>query len=397
MRSKMLQRIQALPFILTAGLILVSVVRSIGVYRIIPIPLTLIIYLVCALLSLWCLRRTRLKKSQVGIWFGALGLVVYSAAISIDPNISLFLSFFILVSATYWLGLAESQTHDLTTSPKFSTLDSAKLGFFAGVNIHALSLVVFYLFMPERTSGLMDDFSQASMLLLCAYLLIYPILSKNAFFSAISAVYFFAFFTTFSRTSNALLVIAMLAILLMEFKNKDLKLGLKFAGIALLMLALVYIYPNFFGESAVDRGGLSHFSTLNSRTIYWETAWNAIKDNPWLGYGIGTYANTGIREAQPFNVIFYAHNDYLQAAHDFGIVWFTILLIGLVYLLVRSMPLRLNRQNTLWIDISTSDQKRFLSWVLLLCMALYMSINFLYMMLEFQIAFALLSLDLTKK
>lgn len=381
--------------------LIVGMLRSIGVYDVIGMEHSIMILGLGSLASFFVFTRQALNITQLLTIATFICLFLYNGLTSRYPGVSLTLCFFLLASSMLFLALVNADQRALENSPSsgnsYPVTDSAKLAFIACATIHALCLVFFYFFEPERTTGLMDDFSQASMLLLLAYGFAYPLLKDKVYFSAFSLLYFIAFFTTFSRTANFLLVLLFIALFVLELKNKQVVRVFKLAALAIGAIIFVYWYPEFLGETAVDRGGLGHFSTLNSRTIYWQTAWEAIQQKPFLGHGLGLFSFTGINEAQPFNIILYVHNDYLQIWHDLGLVWLIAFVATLAYLLLRFSPVALQKTSGVHFSLNTSDSRKFLAWSMLLAVALYMGINFLILNIEFQIAIALLITDLIRK
>lgn len=350
-------------------------------------------------ISYLSLGKVTLRAKIALIFFSALFLLTVQN--SIFPGLSVVFCFFLFSSAVLFISLdieTSSESAD-TKQETLSNLDSAKFAIFAMAIVHALVQIAFYIAEPKRTTGLLDDFSQAAFFLLLAYGLVYPKLKRSSYFPATALIIFVAFFTTFSRSANFLLILFFIGLFIYEWKEKNILGFSKQLLIALIALTLVYVYPEIIAETVVDRGGLSQFSTLNSRTIYWTTAWEAIKLNPIWGYGMGTFTFTGIKISQPFNIIHFVHNDYLQVWHDLGLIYAIALIATVFYLLVKHMPFRLKvypKSANIKLAIDTSNQHKFIAWWLFLCVALYMSINFLIYNLEFQVIIVLLVLDLVR-
>ena len=390
---------KALIFCIVLVYMVVAMFRSIGIYELFSLQPAVVLLAIAGLCCLFAFNLQGIKRHQTLTLLVFFILFIYSATVSRFPATSLVLSFFMFASAIIFVGLefADSDFAQNTKSAnKYAITDSAKIAFIICTSIHALTMVVFYLFQPERTTGLMDDFSQASMLLLLAYAFAYPLFKDKTFFSAFSLIYFIACFTAFSRTVNLLLIVLFAALFLLELRRKNLKNVAKLAALAVIALGIVYMYPGFVGETTVDRGGLSHLSTLNSRTIYWQTAWQAIQQKPLLGHGLGLFSFTGIKEAQPFNIIYFVHNDYLQIWHDLGIFWLVLFVSAIAYLLFRYSPFKLSNGTGYPIAINSENSRRLLAWFMLLSIALYMSINFLIFKIEFQLAIAILLVDLLR-
>jgi len=168
-------------FAVVAASLLLSMTRSIGVYRIIPMEVSLLVFALCALTLLWILKNPNIDKANLSLFLLSLTLVPYSLLISLNPSVSLFLCFSMITAVLFYVSLKPADSSFLETyapqkSP-FPVTDVVKHGFIFCTTLHALTLVLFYLFAPERTTGLMDDFSQAAMLVLCAYAMSYPLLN----------------------------------------------------------------------------------------------------------------------------------------------------------------------------------------------------------------------------
>ena len=170
-----------------------------------------------------------------------------------------------------------------------------------------------------------------------------------------------------------------------EFKNNSFKTFLPHLIAIAIGYTAAITYPVLVSEAVVDRGGLHHFKTLNSRAYYWTAAFNAIKENWLWGAGIGTYQYTGIREVVPFREITSAHNDYIEVWHDLGIIWFFIFIATLVFSLIKLAPFSISKQ-----DFFECSLSKYLAWTLLLSMCMYMCINFIAKTYFFVMAFALL-------
>lgn len=378
----------------------VAMFSSIGIYELFGMQSSIVLLTLCGLACLIVFNTQGLHTRQTFTLLIFFTLFIYSIIYSRFPATSAVLSFFMFSSAMLLvaLELADKALVKNTCSTNiYAVTNAAKIAFIICASLHALTMVVFYLFQPLRTTGLMDDYSQAAMLLLLAYGFAYPLLKNKVFFSAFSLIYFIACFTAFSRTVNLLLIVLFTGLFLLELTRGQLKDVAKIAALALIALVLVYLYPSFLDETTVDRGGLSHLSTLNSRTIYWQTAWEAIQQKPLLGHGLGLFSFTGIKEAQPFNTIYFVHNDYLQLWHDLGIFWLTLFVGVIAYLLIQYSPIKISSAKEHMISINSEDARRLLAWFMLLSIALYMCINFLIFKIEFQLAIALLLVDLLRK
>jgi O-antigen ligase len=243
-------------------------------------------------------------------------------------------------------------------------------------SIHSIVLIINYYNDPIRQTGLLRDYSQASMLILMSYGLCYLKLRKTVLFFPITTLFFLGFFTTFSRTSNALLVVFLIILFFIEFNKFSLKSFLKTICLIVLCAIIVKYFPLLIDQETVSRGGLEHFKTLNSRTSYWSIAWNAILEKPWTGHGLNSYQFTGVQEMLPHHLIYHVHNDYLQIWHDLGIFWLILFLIIATRVLIISRPfeiIKINRK----IRLQFHTDEHIILWFFIVISLMYMSINFL--------------------
>ena len=254
----------------------------------------------------------------------------------------------------------------------------------------AIFLVVQYVSDPVRSTGFFLDYSQASLILLVGFGLNYLWLKDNPRISLLVIyIMFIGFFATFSRTSNFLLLLFIVAMALIELRQRQAKF-LLFATLAIAFsYVTVMLIPELLGESAVSRGGLAEFSTLNSRSYYWQSAILAIRDNPWWGSGLGNFEFLGIKEMFPYNRINSVHNDYLQVWVDLGMFWLILFIGAVLIIVVTKSPLFRAREEWLAVDIKN------ISWLLLASFSLYMLINFIAYTFIFQIVSCLLLAELT--
>lgn len=106
-------------------------------------------------------------------------------------------------------------------------------------------------------------------------------------------------------------------------------------GLAVLLVAVIIGGWFFFigGESSLTRFAETAVSKdiTTNRTHIWSVTWEAIKENPVFGAGIGAF-NAAYARHDTFNGmerVEQAHNDYLQVLADAGIIG---LIIGLFFL-----------------------------------------------------------------
>jgi len=255
--------------------------------------------------------------------------------------------------------------------------------------IHAASLIVQYSLNPIRSTGILLDYSQASLLILIAFGLNYRWLKAKGILGVLlCALLFLGFFTTFSRTSNFLLVVFLALIFIAELRAKQLPFILTLLVIVSSTYLIILFYPELLNAPTVNRGGLEHFRTLNSRTYYWASALEAIRASPLLGNGLGNYEYLGIKEVLPYSMINSAHNDYLQIWVDLGLFWFLLLVFSVAYTVLMKAPVMLRP----W-QIGALDES-YIAWALFLCIGLYMLINFAIHSFIFQILFCVILAEL---
>jgi O-antigen ligase len=261
--------------------------------------------------------------------------------------------------------------------------------------IHSVSLISQYIEFPNRVTGLLKDYSQASMIILITFGLVYSRIRDSKYATPLCFVLFLGFFTTFSRTANVLLIVFLCALSLKEYNQGTFR---RFAELTLIIgfaALIVYTFPMLAELEVVDRGGLAHIKTLNSRTTYWFAAWQAIQQVPFSGHGLNTFELTGIKVFLPQEEISMIHNDYLQILHDLGIVWFTLFVAALGYLIVKTAPCR-NIWNPVALLRAAADTSldKFVCWILLILIAAYMTINFLILSSLFQLSIVLILVKL---
>jgi len=272
-------------------------------------------------------------------------------------------------------------------------LSIAKYALAFVVAINAITLILFYIDKPIRVTGQFRDYSQSAFSILLAFALIQPLIKKKTIFTALTLIYFLGFFTTFSRTAIFLLIVYLVALFIIEFRNKNLYQFIKILALILLSYLLVQTYPLALEQDTVSRG-ISDLNTLNSRTFYWQAAWEAIKLSPVFGHGFNTFEYTGIQALLPFQRITSIHNDYLQVWHDLGVIWLLFFILMITYASIKFAPFRGSKSHQLRIRINDMPSQKQIAWVLMICMFAYMSINFILLSQTFQIIFAILMVEL---
>ncbi|WP_353413682.1 O-antigen ligase family protein [Arenicella sp. 4NH20-0111] len=242
---------------------------------------------------------------------------------------------------------------------------------------------------PVRQSGLLLDYSQSSFFLLLIYGYLYHTLKSRQYFPLLTFIVALAIFTSFSRTTNFLLAVFILSLIVFRVYTRE--HSIKGGTIIAIVFAFVFLHllPVILGSDAVDRGGLQDFNTLNSRTQYWSLAWQAIMEKPLLGHGLGNFEYLGAKDSFPNQKIFFVHNDYLQIWMELGVIWFFLFIYSVGYLLIK-------HRQVIAIPLGVKgDLKRYIDWVMLCCCAAYMAINFIIGSLIFLLLIALIIARLT--
>ena len=343
---------------------------TVGLFRAISTEIQIILLTTAASIAIIAVPKP-LKLSSVERYLVAASVVLFIYTYTLSPFVgrSIVQAFYFF--STVVLYLACKKALELEKDNTFNYMRSALLAF---VTLHALALVVLYTNSPVRATGLMEDYSQAALLILFAFIISYPDLKSKPHFTTLTLVLFLGFFCTFSRSVNFLLILTIAALFGFEWRHGNIKHILKPTLIIIGCLGFAYGYPALTDNETVDRGGLRDIGSLNSRTLYWESAWDAIKQKPIVGHGLGNFEWTGIKEIRPFKAIHHVHNDYLQVWHDLGVFWLLLLVVSIAILLFKTTPKQVftppDRRLTLEVE------QRYAGWLALICMVLYMTINF---------------------
>lgn len=320
-----------------------------------------------------------------------IALYIYSIATSTFLSSSAMKALSVFSSTVFVLSLASHQkAGEQNNNQSYYFFYMALLLF---SSIHSLVLVISYFIEPIRQTGLLRDYSQASMLILLTYGLCYLKLKKTAYIYPITLLFFLGFFTTFSRTSNVLLIIFLIILFFIEYKKNSSLSFLKIVFLIGLCALFIKYFPLLIDQETISRGGLEHFKTLNSRTHYWSVAWNAILEKPWTGHGLGSYEFTGIQEARPHHRIYHIHNDYLQIWHDLGVFWLILFIIISMRLLFVCKPYQLIKVNKT-MNLNFYSCEHIILWSLVVLCLMYMSINFILSSSIFLIIIGIISIRL---
>ena len=318
-----------------------------------------------------------------------LVLFFYALAFSQFKARSAIMSLQILASFLLFCSLNDLRINAFeTNNTKAKFKHYLQLVVITGAMVQSAALIWSYLLSIERGTGLFLDYSQASFFILLCFGLCYSKLKPNLVSALFITFLFVGFFIPFSRTSNFLLLVLLALVSLYEVRSGNTKRFLLVCTTIVLACAFVYLYPLTLQETAVDRGGLSQLSGLNSRFSYWQYAIDAIQQAPLLGHGLGNFEFQGAKAARPFELIVWAHNDYLQVWIDLGLFWLIAFVGAVAWMFFKNFP-----------DLRTigkipSDFDHYIAWCLFSCMLMYMMMNFIVFALPFQLLFVLIAMQL---
>lgn len=344
-----------------------------------------------------------IKKYQVvftlfvGLYFYTIFNSLYIARSSIIAigMFASFLFFCVLNDSNNKTNNAKINNSDLESSinQNLCYLTIAKYALAFIVLLNALTLILTYIDNPIRATGQFRDYSQSAFSILLAFGLIQPKIKNKTIFTPITLVFFLGFFTTFSRTANFLLIIYLIGLFIIESRNKNFYHFLKTIALIAISYAIVQTYPLIIEQETISRG-ISDIVTLNSRTFYWQAAWEAIQRSPFWGYGLNTFEYTGIQALVQFQLITNIHNDYIQVWHDLGAVWLMVFVAAIVTASVKFAPVEISRSTRFYIRITDTSNRKQVAWLLMMCVFSYMAINFILLSQFFQAVFALLIAEL---
>lgn len=251
--------------------------------------------------------------------------------------------------------------------------------------LQASALIIEFLGSRARSTGLLLDYSQASLFVLITFSLSLKATHKSPLWNVYTLILFLGFFSAYSRTSNFLLILFLCIAAYYKFNTKTPNLRSSTIVVIGLAFLAVHFYPLLVNEDVVSRGGLHHLKTLNSRIFYWESAIDAIKQNPIWGYGLTNYEFLGIKEKLPIHLVVFPHNDYLEMWVSLGVFWVMALILSITFILIKYFPI-----NVRSVKLKTTELETFTAWTLVLLISLYMLINFIIFTLTFQILIAII-------
>ena len=145
-----------------------------------------------------------------------------------------------------------------------------------------------------------------------------------------------AFLFAQSRGAWASLLISLFAMNLILVKRKILNKK----SVVILLLVIVFIFTFSYLKGGLVSKRIDSImeapageASIETRLDIWQGTLDMIKDNPWIGTGIGTFV-WGFPLYRPIELanvsVHYAHNDYLHMAAEMGIFALPIMLLILV-------------------------------------------------------------------
>jgi len=107
-------------------------------------------------------------------------------------------------------------------------------------------------------------------------------------------------------------------------------------------LAIIFIFIVIFSLYIGLSNTLERFSLdkllLEKRPVFWENTLGLFKDFPIFGTGLGTFSSLYPDWDQDGNLVrvYHAHNDYLEYLSELGIMGFLFLLMGILFMIIKS-------------------------------------------------------------
>ncbi|MFQ5866767.1 MAG: O-antigen ligase family protein [bacterium] len=165
----------------------------------------------------------------------------------------------------------------------------------------------------------------------------------------------FMFAALFSSRSRAgivslLLSLVFMGFLLVRLKSAKIEKQLPFVFVVLMLIGLAW----FGSTRIVDRFSLLNDPSWKARLWVWRGTIEIIKDSPFLGTGLGTFAHIFPQYRLPQTKSFfnYAHNDFLQLLSEGGIFGFLLISIFLFFFLRKTIRLLFSRRDTWAINLT---------------------------------------------
>ncbi len=160
--------------------------------------------------------------------------------------------------------------------------------------------------------------------------LYFAIFRRNAFYSITTIVIITGLILTTTRIGIGLAVLAILAMLILSLKDRDLKrvlhiMGLTCAGVLLAVLIMNINVKN--SPKGVQReitqkitGITTQIKTLNTRTEIWKSGLKAFVNKPVLGYGAGAFEYPYKKYYDGGFGTKYAHSTLIKIGVELGII-----------------------------------------------------------------------------
>ncbi len=268
--------------------------------------------LIGSICLMFCLIKSDLGFKKMGLAFWGGGVLQGLLAIWQFLSQSVF--------SSKWLGLAGHKASDIGASV-IQTADERWLrayGSFGWPNSLGIFLAVIFvlgILLTQKFDKKYLPFFLAGQMIIIAGLIFS--FSRAAWLSAIIGL------------------VGLLAISIWQKNNQIITLILKNAIASLLVvLTLSALFPNLF-LSRVQASGYLEQLSISERVSQYDTAGKIIADNFFMGVGPGLYTYYLAENFDPVAYGLYqpVHNVYLLALTEFGIIWFVIFLIGLVFLI----------------------------------------------------------------
>jgi exopolysaccharide production protein ExoQ len=140
----------------------------------------------------------------------------------------------------------------------------------------------------------------------------------------------------FSKSSIALLSLVAIVTMLNLLKYASLRSKLGVAAVCfsivlflIVQAALILNIDNFLDFNNKD-------ITISGRTPLWDSLWEFIQMQPFLGYGYGAFFSASHMETEMLWTVYkwgpvHSHNGYLQILVNLGFVGFAIFIVGYIY------------------------------------------------------------------
>lgn len=175
--------------------------------------------------------------------------------------------------------------------------------------------------------GLLDAVRLGNILALASLFLLYYLLcskhwKQRCMILAQLSLILYGFIFTLYKAGTAALLLSIFTLVLL-YPN-PIRAKIKFVIISIAMAVIIFFgsYQRILSYTGLFEGQM--LSTFSGRTIIWETAWDMVKENPFLGFGAGgavssermtlVDANFGTIERQT-----HAHNEWLNMWVQYGL------------------------------------------------------------------------------